>query len=70
MVGKGITSPSYDMIPNVSYENLSSEHGIIAEIIQEHPCSNRGGEQSRDVLCYDVEKLHVRGKGGMASNSE
>ena len=69
VVGKGITVPSYDMIPKVSYENLSSKHRIIAERIQERPYSNWGGEQSRDVLCCDVEKLHVKGKGGLASDS-
>ena len=66
VVGEGIKGPSYDMIPKISYEDLSSEHGIIEDKIQEHPCSNWGGEQPRDVFCYDTEKLYVRGKDGLA----
>lgn len=42
--------------------------GIIEDRIQEHPCSNWGGEQPRDELCYDVEKLYIRGEGELASD--
>lgn len=42
--------------------------GIIEDRIQEHPCSNCGGEQPRGEFCYDVEKLYISGKGGLASD--